>query len=172
MPYFNSFKSTLFKPCKFFSRIKLSFKRPISIQTLKKKLHCHRRRRFQSIKSLFKPFKKYREEMDRVMELKSFNERDQAPFPSPITPAFIKLIEEGEDVDEACKSFENYLVEMIVEEGKVRDLNDVEELLYCWNSLKSPVFVDLVSRFYGELCKDLFLGSNKQYEMLDDSMHE
>lgn len=56
----------------------------------------------------------------------------------------------------ACRSFENYLVEMIVEEGRVRDLMDVEELLFCWKNLKCPVFVDLVSRFYGELCKDLF----------------
>lgn len=112
--------------------------------------------------------------MDRVMELKSFNGRDQAPFPSPLTPAFVKLISgsrfaEGEDVEEACRSFENYLVEMIVDEGKVRDLSDVEELLDCWNSLKCPVFVDLVSRFYGELCKDLFSGSS---QVLDDSMYE
>ncbi|XP_057953288.1 EPIDERMAL PATTERNING FACTOR-like protein 3 isoform X2 [Malania oleifera] len=32
---------------------------------------------------------------------------------------------------------------MIVEEGKVRDLADVEELLYCWKNLKCPVFIDL-----------------------------
>lgn len=114
--------------------------------------------------------------MDRVMELKSFTERDQAPCPSPLTPAFIKLIgsrcSEGEgsdDVEEACRSFENYLVEMIVEEGKVRDLSDVEELLHCWSSLKSPEFVDLVSRFYGELCRDLFSGSN-QCEKDDESV--
>ncbi|OWM69063.1 hypothetical protein CDL15_Pgr025250 [Punica granatum] len=58
--------------------------------------------------------------------------------------------------EDACRSFENYLVEMIVEEGKVRDLMDVEELLHCWKNLKCPVFVDLVSRFYGDLCEDLF----------------
>ena len=76
--------------------------------------------------------------MDRVMEIKSFTERDQALFPSPLAPAFIKLIgarhlegQGGEDVEEACRSFENYLVEMIAKEGKVRDLTDVEELLYC-----------------------------------------
>ncbi|XP_057956652.1 transcription repressor OFP17 [Malania oleifera] len=61
-----------------------------------------------------------------------------------------------EDMEAACRSFENYLVKMIVEEGKVRDLADVEELLYCCKNLKCPVFIDLVCRFYGELCKDLF----------------
>ncbi|KAK9280543.1 hypothetical protein L1049_014235 [Liquidambar formosana] len=81
----------------------------------------------------------------------------------PITPAYIRSSGGGkkealarEDVEDACRSFENYLVEMIVEEGKVRDLMDVEELLYCWKNLKCPVFINLVCRFYGELCKDLF----------------
>ncbi|XP_020585913.1 uncharacterized protein LOC110028420 [Phalaenopsis equestris] len=60
------------------------------------------------------------------------------------------------EVETACRSFESYLVEMVVEEGNVRDLMDVEELLYCWNSLKSPVFIELVCAFYGELCRDLF----------------
>jgi hypothetical protein len=84
-------------------------------------------------------------------------------FPSPLTPAYIKASLEkkrqtfgDEDVEDACRSFENYLVEMMVEEGQVRDLMDVEELLYCWKNLKCPVFIDLVGRFYGELCKDLF----------------
>lgn len=87
-------------------------------------------------------------------------------FPSPITPAYAKPSrraskrEEASGVDagveDACRSFENYLAEMIVEEGKVGDLTDVEELLYCWKSLKCPVFINLVCRFYGELCKDLF----------------
>jgi len=84
-------------------------------------------------------------------------------FPSPLTPAFVtaREVEKREEalrqeVEDACRSFENYLVEMIVEEGKTRDLMDVEELLYCWKNLKCPVFIDLVSRFYGELCKDLF----------------
>lgn len=63
---------------------------------------------------------------------------------------------ESKEVEEACRRFEKYLVEMIVEEGKTIDLMDVEELLRCWKNLKSPVFIDLVSRFYGELCKDLF----------------
>lgn len=88
-------------------------------------------------------------------------ERNQALFPSPITPDYVKACrlskrDEVEDVEDACRSFENYLVKMVVEEGKVGDLTDVEELLYCWKNLKCPVFIDLVCRFYGELCKDLF----------------
>ncbi|KAK1351458.1 transcription repressor OFP17-like [Heracleum sosnowskyi] len=64
--------------------------------------------------------------------------------------------EGSEEVEEACRSFENYLVEMITEEGRIKDLMDVEQLLYCWNNLRCPVFIGLVSTFYGELCKDLF----------------
>uniref|UniRef100_A0A0E0I5Q1 OVATE domain-containing protein n=1 Tax=Oryza nivara TaxID=4536 RepID=A0A0E0I5Q1_ORYNI len=65
----------------------------------------------------------------------------------------------GDDgVEEACRSFEKHLMEMLVEERKVRDLMDVEELLCCWEKLRSPVFVQLVGRFYGELCMDLFSG--------------
>lgn len=110
------------------------------------------------------------------------NASERLLFPSPITPAYIRAANTSgrflfsspktpahiraaakqsdasrqEEVDDACRSFENYLMEMIVEEGKVKDLNDVEELLYCWRNLKSPIFIDLVCRFYGELCKDLF----------------
>lgn len=62
----------------------------------------------------------------------------------------------SEQVEEACRSFENYLVEMIVEEGRMMDLMDIEQLLYCWSNLRCPVFIDLVSTFYRELCKDLF----------------
>ena len=104
--------------------------------------------------------------MDRLRELMSVSSagREGRLFPSPITPAYVKTGSRAghreasgdEDVEDACRSFENYLVEMVVEEGKVRDLMDVEELLYCWKNLKSPVFVDLVCRFYGELCRDLF----------------
>lgn len=110
--------------------------------------------------------------MDRVRELSSVPREgghDEKLFPSPITPAYpratgaVKKEASGdEDVEDACRSFQNYLVEMIVEEGKVRDLMGVEELLNCWKNLKSPVFIDLVCRFYGELCKDLF--STKDYE--------
>ncbi|XP_021767840.1 transcription repressor OFP17-like [Chenopodium quinoa] len=98
------------------------------------------------------------------------------PFPSPITPGYVHVrisdddssskkessSDDFVDVQDVCKDFENYLVEMIVEEGKVKDLMDVEELLYCWRNLKSPVFIDLVCRFYGELCRDLFSPSEDE----------
>ncbi|GMP89919.1 hypothetical protein CsSME_00041285 [Camellia sinensis var. sinensis] len=109
--------------------------------------------------------------MDRLKELKSFSDagHHKAPFLSPLTPAYVRMsgadqkkgVLVQEDVEDACRSFENYLVEMIVDEGKVRDLADVEELLYCWKNLKCPVFVNLVCRFYGELCKDLFSNSEE-----------
>ncbi|XP_010522007.1 PREDICTED: transcription repressor OFP17 [Tarenaya hassleriana] len=90
-------------------------------------------------------------------------------FPSPITPAYVSTKKTSqmnsfadEVVEDACRSFENYLIHLVVEEGKVEDLMDIEELLYCWKNLKSPVFVDLVSRFYGELCRDLFSGEEDQ----------
>ncbi|CAD5194490.1 unnamed protein product [Musa acuminata subsp. malaccensis] len=76
---------------------------------------------------------------------------------------------EDKGVEAACRSFEKYLVEMMVEDGTVRELTDVEELLRSWNSLTSPVFVDLVCRFYGELCSDLFSGS-REHEMHDEAM--
>lgn len=94
-----------------------------------------------------------------------------APVSSPETPAYMKVVarlrsgrsaassgdgEEDEKKEEACRSFESCLMEMLVEEGKARDLQDVEELLRSWERLKSPVFVELVCRFYGELCNDLF----------------
>lgn len=93
-----------------------------------------------------------------------------APVPSPETPAYVKVVarlrsgrsaagdeeEDRERKEEACRSFESRLMEMLVEEGKARDLQDVEELLRCWERLKSPVFLDLVCRFYGELCNDMF----------------
>lgn len=108
--------------------------------------------------------------MDRVTELKSFSDagNHKAPHPSPITPVYIRLsgatrkeVSDQEDVEDACRSFENYLIEMIVEEGKMRDLVDVEELLYCWKNLRCPVFTELVCRFYRELCKDLFSNSSE-----------
>ncbi|CAN6338003.1 unnamed protein product [Urochloa humidicola] len=98
-----------------------------------------------------------------------------APVSSPETPAYVKAVArlrsgrsagsssgggdgraEVDKEEEACRSFESCLMEMLVEEGKARDLQDVEELLRCWERLKSPVFVELVCRFYGELCNDLF----------------
>ncbi|KAF7120799.1 hypothetical protein RHSIM_Rhsim13G0060900 [Rhododendron simsii] len=107
--------------------------------------------------------------MDRLMTLKSFSDagHQRAPFSSPLTPACVKTSGGHKteaygqrDVEYACRRFENYLVEMIVDEGKVGDLTDVEELLRCWKDLKCPVFKDLVCRFYGELCKDLFSNSS------------
>ncbi|XP_044979025.1 uncharacterized protein LOC123446516 [Hordeum vulgare subsp. vulgare] len=89
----------------------------------------------------------------------------EVPVPSPETPAYVKMVARlrsrtttriGEEKEEACRSFESFLMEILTEEGKARDLQDVEELLQCWERLKSPVFVDLVCRFYGDLCKDLF----------------
>ena len=95
-----------------------------------------------------------------------------APVSSPETPAYVKVVArlrsgrsagssgdgeaEDENKEEACRSFESCLMKMLVDEGKARDLQDVEELLRCWERLKSPVFVELVCRFYGELCNDLF----------------
>jgi len=107
---------------------------------------------------------------------------EKEPFPSPITPAFVKHSGETKkdvssddseeievDVEEACRSFEKYLVEMIVEEGKVKDLMDVEEVLYCWKNLKSPVFIELVCRFYGELCKDLFCADSHEEDQSQET---
>ncbi|CAM8949367.1 unnamed protein product [Rhodiola kirilowii] len=108
---------------------------------------------------LFRTHKKPKEMNRVVRELRSVSEKLITP-PLPITPVSAKRVvpagEENNVVEEACRSFEKYLLEMIVEEGNVKDVMDVEELLYCWKKLKSPVFVELVSRFYGELCKDLF----------------
>lgn len=110
--------------------------------------------------------------MDKVAELRSISKAaagcntDRLLFSSPLTPANYMKVgggsrkREPSDVEDACRSFENYLVEMIVEEGKVSNLMDVEELLYCWKNLTCPVFIDLVSRFYGELCKDLSAGND------------
>ncbi|KAG2620122.1 hypothetical protein PVAP13_3NG149300 [Panicum virgatum] len=85
-----------------------------------------------------------------------------APVSSPETPAYVKVVArlrsgrsagssgdgeaEDENKDEACRSFESCLMEMLVDEGKARDLQDVEELLRCWERLKSPVFVEQVCR--------------------------
>lgn len=41
------------------------------------------------------------------------------------------------DVEEACRGFKRHLMEMLVEEAKVGDLMDVEELLGCWKKLRS-----------------------------------
>ncbi|XP_010252419.1 PREDICTED: transcription repressor OFP17 [Nelumbo nucifera] len=116
--------------------------------------------------------------MEEVEELRSVTdaELDWFLFPSsPLAPAYARIceainkreVERQKDLKDACRSFENYLVEMIVEEGKVGDLMDVEEFLYCWKNLTSPVFTDLVCRFYGELCKDLFSGDEGEGDVND-----
>ncbi|KAL0370841.1 UNVERIFIED_CONTAM: Transcription repressor OFP17 [Sesamum angustifolium] len=105
----------------------------------------------------------------RETELTGFSEsaRHKVPHPSPLTPAYIRMsgatrrdVRDEDDVEDACRSFENYLIEMIVEDGRMTDVVDVEELLYCWKNLRSPIFIDMVCRFYGELCKDLFSSSS------------
>ncbi|XP_062016072.1 transcription repressor OFP17-like [Rosa rugosa] len=166
-----SLKSKVLHPCtKLFRIFRFKLKKPFfirprhirphytKVQTVPKKNKMTAL--FQSaFRSLRKP-----KGMDRLAAIKSFSEKGDHRVlpPSPVTPAYVKAMAEKtvnsdhEEVQDACRSFENYLVEMIVEEGKVRDLTDVEELLYCWKNLKCPVFIDLVSRFYGELCKDLF----------------
>ncbi|XP_012078276.1 transcription repressor OFP17 [Jatropha curcas] len=169
-----AFKSKLFSPCKkLFRTFRFKLRKPVFIKALR--FHARRNKtrnapsKNQILTTLLSAFnlrRKLSTEMDRVAELRSVSEarHERKLFPSPLTPAYIKASRTSmskafgsEDVEDACGSFENYLVEMIVEEGKVRDLMDVEELLYCWKNLKCPVFIDLVCRFYGELCKDLFL---------------
>ncbi|KAG0546321.1 hypothetical protein BDA96_02G437600 [Sorghum bicolor] len=108
---------------------------------------------------------------DRVLALQARlggeGEATRAPPPQPqlqLTAAVaagdeakaIVVSHGGGDVEAACRSFERHLVEMLVEERKVMDLTDVEELLCCWEQLRCPAFVRLVGRFYGELCMDLF----------------
>ncbi|KAK7300806.1 hypothetical protein RJT34_11657 [Clitoria ternatea] len=167
------FKSKLFKPCKklllFF---KLKPKKPVFIRALKFRAH---KSTFQKtlptkftmsslLSSVFRsPKKSKHSDMLQGLRSPSINVHETPLFPSPLTPAYVRAraVEKSDqasrqDLEDACRSFENYLVEMIVEEGKTRDLMDVEELLYCWKNLKCPVFIDLVCRFYGELCKDLF----------------
>ncbi|KAL1558775.1 transcription repressor OFP17-like [Salvia divinorum] len=153
-------KRKLLKPCKKIVKflVKLRPRKPLSIKSIR------RRRRLSKMMTVFRPPPDERE-MDRVTELTSFSDaapHHRAPYPSPLTPAYIKMsavaarVEEDDRVEEACRSFEKYLVEMIVDEGKASDLGDVEELLHCWKELRSPVFIDLVCRFYRELCTDLF----------------
>ncbi|EEF44033.1 transcription repressor OFP17 [Ricinus communis] len=169
-----AFKSKLVKPCrKLLLTFRFKIRKPVFIRSLRFRASRSKtgtrpvRNWFLTVlHSVFCPAKQSRE-MNRLAELKSVSkaEHEKKLFPSPLTPAYITASRTAmresfmgsEDVEDACRSFENYLVEMIVEEGKVRDLMDVEELLYCWKNLKCPVFIDLVCRFYGELCKDLFL---------------
>ncbi|KAF5178418.1 Transcription repressor ofp17 [Thalictrum thalictroides] len=170
-----AFKSKLLKPCRKFLQI-FRFKRHISIRTL----NCFRRQHktskpkrkkgFRAVFSCFRSKKREHAELEDIVELRSMGEgrTDSLLYPSPLTPAYLKsckvvrkeLVKGQDEVEDACRSFENYLLEMIMEEGKLRDLSDVEELLYCWKNLQCPVFKSLVCRFYGELCKDLFSGQD------------
>ncbi|KAA8543667.1 hypothetical protein F0562_021587 [Nyssa sinensis] len=144
----------LLNPCsKILQIFKLRFKKPLFIR---RALRSHSRQRqgeakktrikgvagFLSVLCSLKQSRK----MDRVMELKSTVSdavHHKAPFPSPITPAYVRMsgankkeVSGHDEVEDACTSFENYLMEMIVEKGKVTDLMDVEELLYCWKNLR------------------------------------
>nr|GLL30886.1 transcription repressor OFP17-like [Ipomoea trifida] len=123
-------------------------------------------------RSIFRYLRKAREDDDddEAMELKSFSDtiNQKAPFPSPLTPAYVRnngredgRIPDEVDGGDACRRFEKCLAGIVAgEEGRImaiRDLNmDVEDLVYCWENLRCPVFLDLVCRFYRELCKDVF----------------
>ncbi|KAJ0250779.1 hypothetical protein HA466_0140620 [Hirschfeldia incana] len=67
---------------------------------------------------------------------------------------------EEDDVKEACRRFEDYMIHVIVEEGKFDDVIDMEQVIYHWKHLNNPIFIELVTRFYGELCTDLFPSNN------------
>ncbi|KAK4355951.1 hypothetical protein RND71_024922 [Anisodus tanguticus] len=173
------FKFKLSNPCKKIVKF-FKLKKPLFIRRLRfRPSRCEsntstRKKQASQVLSMFRSIRRQPKEEDQVMELKSFSDAGhiKAPVSSPITPAYVKFsgaIKKEvliQDVEDACRSFENYLAEMIVEEGKMRDLMDVEELLYCWKNLKSPVFIDLVCRFYGELCKDLFSNSSSPEKTL------
>ncbi|XP_068645055.1 transcription repressor OFP17-like [Aristolochia californica] len=178
-------QAKLYNPCKKFSQVvKFKLRRNIFKPLFRfRKLRrtaagkTPRKRRTRGFFSIFQRRVQF-EEMDQVREIKSLPELGQGReqhilFPSPITPAYLKkretegrsYVAERSNVEDACRSFENYLSEMIIEGKQVKDLTDVEELLYCWRNLRCPVFHDLVSRFYGELCMDLFSGEKE--EMVD-----
>ncbi|XVF46127.1 hypothetical protein PTKIN_Ptkin03bG0001700 [Pterospermum kingtungense] len=145
------FRSKLFNPCRKIVRIfRFKLKRPVFVRALVRK--APKTSPKSALLSVFRSLGHSRK-MDKLAELRSLSEagHDRLLFPSALTPAYMKGSSKSkrEDVEDACRSFENYLVEMIVEEGKVSDLMDVEELLYCWKNLTCPVFIDLVSRFYG-----------------------
>ncbi|OIW04409.1 hypothetical protein TanjilG_32601 [Lupinus angustifolius] len=160
---FSAFESKLLKPCKkiflFFEHKpkKLDFIRVPKIRSNKPKS----KKSMSSFLSVFRSTKKCKN-MDTLQELRSNSNVLETPLlPSPCTPGYERE-DSNRDVEDACRSFEKYLMEMIVEEGKTKDLMDVEELLYCWKNLKCPVFIDIVCRFYGELCRDLFSSDSEE----------
>ncbi|KAL0458876.1 UNVERIFIED_CONTAM: Transcription repressor OFP17 [Sesamum latifolium] len=165
-----SFSCRLSKQCKKILQLfKFRLRKPVFVRALKFR-HLKRSRhggfRLSKILSPLHSLWRKRETDGRVTKLTGFSESAQhkAPHPSPLTPAYIRMSgatkRDENEIEDACRSFENYLIEMIVEEGRMTDVVDVEELLYCWKNLRSPIFIDLVCRFYGELCKDLFSSSS------------
>lgn len=182
------FRCKFIKPCKkVLQRFRFKLCKPLFISALRFRTHRNPNmnnstrkgpRHLSKILPVFCSFTRTKE-VDRTTELTSFSDSvyHVAPHPSPLTPAYVRMSAEAMrkvDVSNqyaACRSFENHLMEMIiVGEGKMRDLVDVEEFLYCWTKLRCPMFMDLVCRFYGELCKDLFsnaceneIGVSKEY---------
>uniref|UniRef100_A0A7N0TH53 OVATE domain-containing protein n=1 Tax=Kalanchoe fedtschenkoi TaxID=63787 RepID=A0A7N0TH53_KALFE len=159
-----AFKTKLSSPCRKIL-VLLRLKKPLYIRPRGPcSSHVSAKHRTASLFSVFRSQRKSKE-MNRVRELTDPG-KEKLLFTLPHTPASAKrgrgtdmeteALVVDDVVEEACRSFEKYLSEMIVEEGNVSDLMDVEELLYCWKNIKSPVFAEMVSRFYGELCKDLF----------------
>ncbi|KAL7152192.1 hypothetical protein ABFS83_04G080300 [Erythranthe nasuta] len=186
--HISSFKFKLFKPCKRILHLfKFRLRRPVCIRPLQSRRRYPRKPKIKSklqegciskMQSFLHSLREKRsEKTGRVAMLTSSYSDHRAPHSSPLTPAYVRMggphkrdravvvisddgEEEEDDVEDACKSFEKYLIEMIGEDGKMRDLVDAEELLECWKNLNSPVYIDLVCRFYGELCKDLFSNSS------------
>ncbi|WOL01883.1 hypothetical protein Cni_G10602 [Canna indica] len=153
--------------------LRLPYKRSFSIRALRFRSLSSRDRR-SCWSGSFRSFRltlctsRPPEELDKLGELRSMTERERfrAPFPSPITPAYVKLarLRSGaslggfvDEEEEACRSFQSCVAEMLAEEGKVSDLIDVEELLCNWSRLRSPAFVELVGGFYQQLCNELFV---------------
>ncbi|KAG8099105.1 hypothetical protein GUJ93_ZPchr0013g35719 [Zizania palustris] len=146
----------------------------------------HRRRRragsFSSVRAVFWPLMSMRSDADRPPPSPSLNSPAAASTTTTgagaaLAPLQAQLhtgeaaaaaplastkprpsCDNNADVEEACRSFEKHLMDMLVERKVIRDLMDVEELLCCLEKLRSPLFVQLVARFYGELCMDLFSG--------------
>ncbi|KAK7301580.1 hypothetical protein RJT34_12447 [Clitoria ternatea] len=124
----------------------------------------------QLILSLFR-YPKRSTDKDGLQELKNGLNLHKTPLftsHSPLTPAYGRAQETEkletflQEVEDKCRIFKNYLVEMIVGEGKMTDLMDAEELLHCWKNLKCPIFIDLVCRFYAEIFKNLFSLKSEQ----------
>ncbi|CAN6463219.1 unnamed protein product [Victoria cruziana] len=118
------------------------------------------RKRFPDLLLILRCPKLESSKIDNTGELPKFSRLSEKVYPSPMTPAYMEsmatrrggngggLEEVDDDNDEnACQDFERYVMEMIVDGRRIEDLNDVEELLCCWQDLKCPVYMDLVCRF-------------------------